>query len=56
MNDLKYEIAKNLVTKLKNDNCNSCNVVINNRHLNLWFYFIPKILKIDFNEGLQSLF
>jgi len=41
--------------ELKNANPNGCNVVINN--LKLIFYFLfPKILKIELNIGLQSLF
>jgi len=40
--------------ELKNANPNGCNVVISNIHL--IFLFIPKILKIELNKGLQSLF
>jgi len=40
--------------KLKNVIPNGWNVVINNLHL--VFYFFQKILKIELNKGLQSLF
>jgi len=39
--------------ELKNANPNGCNVVINNLHPMIFF---SKILKIELNKGLQSLF
>jgi len=39
---------------LKNANSNVCNVVINNLHPMILFF--QKILKIELNKGLQSLF
>jgi len=40
--------------ELKNTNPNGCNVVINNLHPTILFF--QKILKIELNKGLQSLF
>jgi len=40
--------------ELKNDNPNGCNVVLKNLHPMALFF--PKILKIEQDEGLQSLF
>ena len=40
--------------ELKNPNLKGYNFVINNVHL--IFLFFPKILKIELNKGLQSLF
>jgi len=40
--------------ELKNANFNGCNVVIKNLHL--MFVIFYKILKIELNKGLQSLF
>jgi len=40
--------------ELKNDNPNGFNVVINNLHP--MFLFLSKILKIELNKGIQSLF
>ncbi len=40
---------------MKNANPNGCDVVINNLHRTFLFFF-PKILKIESNKGLQSLF
>jgi len=40
--------------ELKNANPNGCNVLIKNLHL--MFLFFPKILEIELNKGLQSLF
>jgi len=39
--------------ELKNSNPNGCIVVIKNLHL--IFYFFPKILKNELNNGHQSL-
>jgi len=40
--------------ELKNANPNGCNVVINNLHPMFLFFF--KILEIELNKGIQSLF
>jgi len=51
---LEYKIIKNSIIQLKNVNPNGCNVVINNLHPMVLFF--QKILKIELNKGLQSLF
>jgi len=54
-NALKTYITKNLeLMELKNANSNGCNIVINNPHPIILFF--SKILRIELNEGLQSLF
>jgi len=39
MNDSKDKIDNNLVMELKNDNLNGWNVIINNLHPMIWFFF-----------------
>jgi hypothetical protein len=41
--------------ELKLANPNGCDIVINNLHL-MFLFFFKRILKMEFNTGLQSLF